>query len=582
MSRRRPFTVLGLTGLSVAQHDNSAAIVRDGRILFASSEERFSRVKHDASFPIRTIEAGLKYCRLRWSDIDAVAVGFPPYNLASLVNQYPLELARMGLRIACRNPLVLLRGLLTISAAAFSESASQTKASAVILKRIGKKKIMMVDHHLAHAASAYFTTGKERAIAIVLDGYGATKDGRLLSGGVYLCEDGRIDLLEEIPVEASLGISYTAVTNVLGFTPKDGEGKTMGFAAYGRRRRALLERVRVHGWLDGLLAGRMEWQDVFLATDLGYRLKGLKESAGSRPEDLAFAMQSVLEEEGLKFVRSIHARYGRTRGINDYVAAGGIFLNVKLNKKIRELPFVHSFFIHPNPGDGGTALGAAFIASTPHSVPPAFLETIALGVGYTNREILKTLRSFQGKAIWSCPKNIADVTADLLVQGNVIGWFQGRAEWGPRALGQRSVLADPRNRKTKERINNVLKSRDWFMPFAPAVLEEYAPDLFVDGERSPFMTQTYAVRPKWKRKLAAAIHIDGTARPQTVRRKDNPAYYDVIRAFLKQTGVPAILNTSFNRHGLPIVNSPKDAIEHLLWGCVDVLMIGPYLVRRRT
>ena len=263
--------------------------------------------------------------------------------------------------------------------------------------------------------------------------------------------------------------------------------------------------------------------------------------------------------------------------------AGGVFLNFKTNKKILELPNVNNLFIQPHAGDGGVSIGAALAVSSKKYIFQNFgkaLNTGGLGQSFSNQDIIKELEKYKSKLNYKKQKEIVEYTANLLVKGKVIGWFQGRAEWGPRALGFRSVLADPRKIEVKDRINDVLKNREWFMPFAPSVLEEEANKFFKNCKKSPFMTIVFDIVKGKEKKIPAAIHIDNTARPNTVNEQNNAIYYQLIKSFYKKTGLPVILNTSFNKHGLPIVNSPKDAIEHLLMGAVDELIIGSYAVER--
>jgi carbamoyltransferase len=320
-------------------------------------------------------------------------------------------------------------------------------------------------------------------------------------------------------------------------------------------------------------------RSLFMATPIGKKLSALIEQHTDR--NVAAAAQLVLEEMILEYVNYLGQRTGQSK----IALAGGVFLNVKMNKRILlELPFVEDVYIHPHAGDGGTCIGAALelYYQKTQDWKPQRMRTAALGVEYSPEEIEEALAQFSEEVEYERVEDIARVTAEQIAQGKVIGWFQGRAEWGPRALGSRTVAADPRNPKTKERINDQMKRRDWFMPFAPSILADKAGEYFVGCKESPFMILAFDVAPGKVNDIRAAIHIDETARPQTVERNVAPLYYDMIHSFYELTGVPAILNTSFNRHGLPIVETPRDAIEHLTWECVDELAIGPFIARRRT
>ncbi|MCH7641599.1 hypothetical protein IID22_05390 [Patescibacteria group bacterium] len=361
----------------------------------------------------------------------------------------------------------------------------------------------------------------------------------------------------------------------------------MGLAAYGNPKRFLKEVgkfapkfaggkwIRSKHWPDTLASVDLKYKEIFDSTFMGKRLaEMIKES----PEDIAAACQYLIEREAVSFFKYLHKRYRMTK----FATAGGVFLNVKMGKKIRELRFVENFYVHPHAGDGGLALGAALqVYSTKFGKSVSYkMEGVALGDEYSNYEIKGQMEKTKG-IIYKIPKNLPRYVAERISRGVVVGWFQGRAEWGPRALGQRSVLADPRKPEIKERINKYLKKREWFMPFAPSIMEEKMAKLLKDSSPCPFMTMAFDVTAFGKKNMDAAIHIDETCRPHTVNKRQNHLYWKVISEFEKITGVPAILNTSFNRHGLPIVNSPRDAIEHLLWGAVDELAIGPYVVVKK-
>lgn len=593
-------TILGLTSPLSGIHDNGAVLLINGDIVFASSEERFTRKKHEGAFPSRTIEAAFRHANIGWNDIDIVAAVTPRYNIFSMIQNEKVAFLRVGLDLIRQSPfLSVTSGLRLLLGLGSPILFDHLGGDHHWTPRYIQKE--WFPHHLTHAASAYYIQPHTQCLVLSLDGYGADMDGNWLSGVVFDGRHGQLTEQMRIGVDASLGLFYQAVTVALGFAPNDGEGKTMGLAAYGKRTPVVdfLRRLAPHWdkktwrgmphWREFMISGRSHSRPLFLKTPSGSMLAKLLKKHGQ--ENVAWAAQHILEEEMVSFVSSLHDRPIHL------VCAGGIFLNVKMNQKLRELPKVSGVFVQPHAGDGGLAFGAALLASISEAkfrgvtglpaVAPKRAEagpamsTAALGVGYTNQEMLQTLQTFQGQVVWERPENIAETTADLLTSGKVVGWFQGRAEWGPRALGYRSVLADPRDPKIKDRINTKLKQREWFMPFAPSVLAEEASKWFVGCISSPFMTMAYDVNPDKIKQIPAVVHVDGTARPNTVTDRDNPLYYHVIKAFQRRTGIPLILNTSFNRHGLPIVNSPIDAIEHLLWGCVDTLVIGPWVVRRK-
>ncbi|QQG47072.1 MAG: hypothetical protein HY044_02940 [Candidatus Woesebacteria bacterium] len=572
--------IIGLTCHYTGNHDNSAALLIDGKIVFAESEERITRIKHDRQFPIKSIKHNLKYKKLKISDIDYFASASPPTNLGKLLSHYfkgftytsTLEFFRWTLG----------RSLQMIS------SNSQNKNSHIpntyYETNLPKKKLVFISHYLAHAETAYVFSEMDKCLIVAWDGYGLNEDGSPLCGSIYLGQNGELTLLEEIPIYASLALYYGAVTIALGFKLNDGEGKTMGLAVYGKESPAVKEIRDIFPYFDGKKwIPRSNWLEVnsvsrtefFKKTSTYKKIKKLIDMYGN--QQIAFAAQKILEVEAEKFFRYLVKKYQE----KNIALAGGIFLNVKFNMKLLENKIAKKLFIYPNPGDGGVAVGAALALykKLGKKIPVVGMNNVYLGCEYNKNEIKKELKKFNKKIVFidladKLPKTIASHVAN----GKVVGWFQGRGEWGPRALGARSVLADPRFIETKDRINSKLKQRDWFMPFAPAILEEFSKKVLVHNFGTPYMTLTDDVKKNVAKKIPAAIHIDNTARSQIVNKKTNPLYWSVINEFRKLTGIPVILNTSFNKHGLPIVHSPKEAIEHLIWGCVDELAIGPFLV----
>jgi carbamoyltransferase len=292
--------------------------------------------------------------------------------------------------------------------------------------------------------------------------------------------------------------------------------------------------------------------------------------------DTAAAAQAVLEDNIVDYFRNLEKKYTP----DNIVLAGGVFHNIKACMRLKaEFPEIN-FYIHPAAGDSGTSIGAALelYSSLTGKKTNTEMPSAALGAEYSENEIYAELVRQRELLEWTKPVDVNLAAAELLAEGKVLGLFRGRAEWGPRALGQRSVIADPGNAGIRNRINSVLKDREWFMPFAPSVLEEDGPEYFKDYFYSPFMTHAFHVTEVAKKDLAAAVHLDGTARPQIVRKSVLPRYHALISAFREKTGRGGVLNTSFNRHGLPMVNSPGDAVNHLLWGCIDKLVIGRWIV----
>lgn len=572
--------IMGLTSHASGVHDNSVALLEDGRVLFAEAEERVSRIKHDGRFPWLAIREASKYTKTNLKNIDFIVSSNPDESLLRMF----------------------------ITSLKFIPSVGLSKYFSYILKRFFNKtetlpndnfpksynkaglpedKLIKVSHYLAHAATAYYFGPFDKCLVVNMDGFGPGENGGPLSGEIYLGEDGKLTSLEKVPVWGTLGLYYGAVTKALGFKLNDGEGKTMGLAAYGNPTKAYREmKLFFPEFNAGRWSVRKSIMDIlniikpslYENSETADFLKDLITKYGR--ENVAASCQRVFEEILLKYIEYLVRKYK----IRNVSAAGGIFLNVKVNMKLLEEKIVDHLFVYPNPTDGGAALGAALIGFVLKGIKVKRKELVhpAYGRQYSNAEILSELKNSSGVTYKKLGKDLPLKIAKLLTEKKVIGWFQGRGEWGPRALGQRSVIADPRPISIKDRINDILKGREWFMPFAPSMLAERASDYLRMLREAPFMIIADGIRKEKIRDLRAVIHVDNTARPHLVTKKANPLYYQMIKEFEKLTGVGAILNTSFNKHGLPIVYSPKDAIEHLLWGTIDLLVIGRYLVARRN
>lgn len=571
--------IIGLTDhIGGVAHDNSAALLIDGKIVFAEAQERISRLKHDQGFPKDAIKHGLRYSNLNLDQIDYFASAIPPIKMLPFLKAY-LEGSRY-----CGLP----RFISWFVKRSFRMLTSVSNKTSYIEVGIPKEKVVCVSHHLAHAESAYCSSGFDDCLAVAWDGYGIDISGKPLCGIIYKAVNDRLEKLEEIPIYASLPLYYGAVTVALGFKLNDGEGKTMGLASFGDPSKCYQQLKQIFpiffkdkwiprdNWLDIIAVSQNE---LFKTT---YTYKYLQILINKyKAENIAAAAQKILEEESEKFFSYLVRKYKTAK----IAAAGGIFLNVKMNMQLLENKIVSDLFIYPNPGDSGAAVGAAYSVYKKMGgiLKKQKVERADLGCTFTNIEIEQAIKHFKKQIVTKqLNSNLAKVVAKELTEGKVIGWFQGRGEWGPRALGQRSVLADPRYESIKERINQKLKQRDWFMPFAPAILQEKSDEFLLHNWQSPFMIIADRIKPTKTKLIPAAIHIDKTVRPQIVNKKVLPLYHQLIKEFYKLTGIPIILNTSFNRHGLPIVHSPKEAIEHLLWGAVDELVIGNYLIKRSS
>ncbi len=575
--------IVGLNDVAGAHHNSSVALIEDGNVIFGASEERFTRIKFDMNFPHNALQAALDFRNITKDDVDYYAVGYPPSSFyADLFDRKLWDLPRSVLGLVGHNFTGMMKYLAPNFKKMYKPAVYQNG-----LKKLGipDEKIVFMDHHQSHASSAYRCSGFDQCLTISMDGFGPNGKGKNIAGQIYMCANGDMELKEEIPLYAT-ALWYSAFTVCLGLKYMDGEGKTMGLAAYGDPsvcyddikdmvfKYETGEWIGYPYWVDYIMVPR---DTVLMNTVSGRRIMNLIDKHGK--EHVAAAAQRLLEERILDFIQQLHKKYA----FDKVAMAGGTFLNVKVNKLILELPFVEEVFIHPHASDGGTAIGAALQLYHEKTGEPTInkMHDSNLGKEFSDIEIEQDLHLFGGQIEWEkLDGTLPEYVANALTKGKVVGWFQGREEWGPRALGRRSVLADPRDPNTRDKINSQMKNRDWFMPFAPSALEDKAHSHFKNFCPTPFMTLAFDVVEGKEGDIASAIHVDNTARVHSVR-PDNPKYYETIDHFYKKTGVPVILNTSFNKHGLPIVHRPKEAIEHLLWGCVHELAIGSYIVRKK-
>lgn len=546
-------------------HDSSACIARDGELLFAVAEERISRIKHDAGFPRQAISACLEFAKVRPGELDFICQGWPA----------PRKVFATDLKCFLRGqyPITYLNVL--NSARLYASMAHQNGGFKRFTHHIGATKAQMrfVDHHLAHAISAYSYSGFDDAAVVVMDGRGAWEASSIWHG-----RDGRLDHVLTIPWPNSLGLFYAQFTQYLGFVPNSDEWKVMGLAPYGSPGVDLgefislnYETYRVNA---PLLFERSNGVSA-IAKRLGPERTPESEIDGSF-KNIAFAVQDACELAMLSLVKLAT----RKTGCRDVCLAGGVALNSKANGKIQASGAVDRIFIQPAASDDGVALGAALAPYLDGGgrLPMRPLRHAYLGPEFSDSEIEKALRTYKLRA--TKLSDIAATTAELLSNGKIIGWFQGRMEFGPRALGHRSILADPRDPEMNAKVNNAVKFREWWRPFAPSILKEVAGEYLEHACDSPFMILTNSVRPEKRDVIPSVTHVDGSARPQTVEKEISPLYWNLIDEFGKRTGVPVLMNTSFNLRGEAIVNTPTDAIRTFFSSGMDALVIGSYLVEK--
>ena len=554
-------------GVNYSQmHDSSACIARDGELLFAVAEERLSRAKHDARFPALAIRACLDFARLRPDQLDYVCFGWSAPRAAYLHDL--ADFARGRHPVSYLNVLNSTRHFLSM----WHQGGGQRRFTHYFGPT--KARMLFVDHHRAHAISAYAHSGFGEAAVAVLDGRGAWEATSIWHG-----RDGRLEHVLTIPWPNSLGLFYAAFTEYLGFQPYSDEWKVMGLAPYGQPGVDLHDFITLdHGFhdVDGKrLIGRGATLGSGIAECLGPQ-RVAESEIENRYKDIAFAVQDACEEAMLA-VAGLAIKKTRCRSL---CLAGGVALNSKANGRILASGLVEQLFIQPAASDDGVALGAALAPylEMGQRLPVKTMRQVYLGAAYEDSEIEKVLRTY--KLRWTRLGDVAGTTAELLAEGKIIGWFQGRMEFGPRALGSRSILADPRDPEMNAKVNNAVKFREWWRPFAPSILAEAASEYLENASESPFMILTFPVKNDKRSVIPSVTHVDGSARPQTVDQQLNPLYWRVIEEFRRRTGVPVIMNTSFNLRGEPIVASPTDAVRTFFSSGMDGLIIGSFLVEK--
>jgi carbamoyltransferase len=573
-----------ILGLNMFHADASAAIVQDGKILFAVAEERLNRKKHYGGFPSLAVKACLDAVGAKITDVQHVAVGQDSdANLARKV-QYALA-----------NPAKILN---FIKMRQRKESMRDVRSLLSQALEVDATKLRFLEHHLehhiAHIASAYYCSPWEKAAGFSYDG-----SGDFVSAMMAQCEGLDVKVLDRVYLPHSLGSFYTMICDFIGYRKYGDEGKVMGLAPYGKD--TYIDEIRkIVDFKNGnfqmdmsyfkplgsnqgmqiLPDGTVQLMPHF--SDKMEKLFGAPREPHSeitqRDMDLAYAMQQVFEDAFFHFANTMHERVPE----ENLAMAGGCALNSVANGKIFSRTPFRRTWIQPAAGDEGLAIGAAL--HTYHSVLKQprreQMHGAYLGPEFSESQIESALKSASIEYTRLDRGPLLDVVSDQMVKGNVVGWFQGRMEWGPRALGNRSIVAHPGLPEMKDVLNARIKHREWFRPFAPAILAEAQYEYFDHDHPSPYMLHVYKIRPEKRENLCAVNHIDNTGRLQTVARDENPLYYELIETFGKKTGIPVILNTSFNENE-PIVCTPQEAINCFQRTKMDVLAIGSFVARKR-
>lgn len=588
--------VLGLS----QHHDSAAALLKDGEIVAFVNEERLTRIKHDGAFPAQAARACLRMAEITLGEVDHVAYFWQARREVRHAAQHFFRHLPATLAVLRNDGGTFTDKASGLTATLRSDGAQRhpddyNVGGALLLHlrrsfRIGRMlrdavgydgptrfRVHLVDHHRAHAASAYLLSPFDRAAIITWDGIGSDGTSTYLGLGV----GDTIRDIRRIKFPHSLGALYACVTGYLGFNPARDEGKVMGLAAYGRptyvdqmrRLVRLLPEGRYEldlSWFRHHATGKHQMSAAFLDR-FGPPRARTREPVEQHYADIAYGLQATLEETGLHVARWLQAQTGETR----LVTAGGVALNSVMNGRLLlETPF-EEFFAQPAAADDGSALGAALLVGVGHAgAPRPRGEYVFLGPEFTEAEMEKALAD--AGLDYRRPERITDTTAEALAAGRIVGWFQGRMECGPRALGNRSILADPRGPDTKDRLNAKVKHREPFRPFAPSCLAERSGEYFASDYPSPVMLLVFDVLEHQRDRVPAITHADGTARVQTVSAADNPLYHQLISRFDELTGVPMVVNTSFNDNEEPIVCTPAEAVNCFLRTDLDALALGPF------
>ena len=572
-----------ILGLNMFHADSSAAIVEDGKILFAVAEERLNRQKHYGGFPALAVKACLDAAGAKITDVQHVAVGQDSDANLSKKVQYALSNPAKILNfIKMRQRKESMRDVRSLLAQALDVDPSTLKFQEHHL-----------EHHIAHIASSYYCSPWEKAAGFSYDG-----SGDFVSTMMARCEGPEIHVLDRVFLPHSLGSFYTMICDFIGYRKYGDEGKVMGLAPYGKDTyvdeiRKVVTLKNGNFQLDmsyfkplGSTQGMQVLPDgtVRLARHFSGKMEKLfgaprepYTEITQRDMNLAYAMQHCFEEVFFHLANELHKRVPD----ENLALAGGCALNSVANGKLFSRTPFRRTWIQPAAGDEGLAIGAAL--HTYHSVLKQprrqQLDHAYLGPEFSEVQIESALKSASVKYRRLDRMPLLDAVSYEMVQGNVVGWFQGRMEWGPRALGNRSIVAHPGLPNMKDVLNSRIKHREWFRPFAPSILAEAQHEYFEHDHPSPYMLHVYKIRPEKRKSLCAVNHVDDTGRLQTVAREENPLYYDLIQTFGRKTGIPVVLNTSFNENE-PIVCTPQEAIDCFQRTKMDVLAIGPFLARK--
>lgn len=591
-----------ILGISAYYHDSSACLIDCGEVISAAQEERFTRIKHDSSFPKNSISFCLKQSLCKPEEIDAIVFFEKPFlKFERLVETYLAFAPRGFLSFKAAIPTWVKEKL-------FQKKLLHNELLELGFTKDQCQKILFSSHHLSHAASAFYPSPFDEALVLTMDGVGEWD-----TTTVYIGKNNDLKKIKELHFPHSLGLLYSAFTYYCGFKVNSGEYKLMGLAPYGKP--IFVDKIKSHLVDikdDGSFRLNMDYFDYCTGLTMTNRkFDELFEKNYRHPEselkqchfDMAASIQFVLEEIVLKICRHLSQTYS----VKNLCLAGGVALNCVANGKIHQSELFDNVWVQPAAGDAGGSIGAALAVYYQHfnferiTVLPDSMKGSFLGPEFSSEQIQIFLENKKAHFEKINTPALYSIVADLLSEGNVVGWFQGRMEFGPRALGNRSILADPRNSEMQKQLNLKIKFRESFRPFAPAVLEDCVSDWFDFSQTSPYMLKVAAVKAdklitqkknseafgiellnQVRSEIPAVTHIDNSARIQTVSLKTNPNFYNLISEFKNKTGVPILINTSFNIRGEPIVCSPEDAYRCFMGTNMDVLVLENYILRKEN
>lgn len=569
--------ILGITEIG---HNPAACLLKNGKLLSFIEEERLSRIKcSPGTYPMKAIKYCLNNSNIDLANVKEIAVGWNIDKYTNFMENFYNNLDKTYIK----DDITKLSEKFILNR--FDKNRISYNFMKEFLNLRYKKSeippISFVDHHLSHSASTFYCSGFDKALIFVIDG-----SGEELCTSIYLGNGLDMKLIKKYEIPNSLGWFYSSITEYLGFSSNNHEGTVMGLAAYGKNNdniRRVLEKILTIG--DGtykinpeyIFYGQHSYNLRF--TDMLVDALGLprkkEDDILEKHKDIAYIAQDMLEHA----VKLMVEKYIKEYEIKNICLAGGVAMNCKLNGEILKLNNVNKLFIQPASNDAGSCLGSAMITSIKSGYDPRFKMTHAYwGSEFSNVQIERSLKT--AKVRYEKVDNISTMAAEYIANGKVVGWFQGRLEFGSRALGNRSILANPSNPKTKDYINNNIKFREYWRPFAPSFTEESFKKLFNTSHEAYFMLTALPMDNCYKKIIPSVVHVDGTSRPQSVSKEVNNKYWMLINEFEKITSIPAVLNTSFNVKGEPIVCSPEDALRCFFSTGLDALFIGDFLIKK--